>query len=278
MDQAQTLPTALRATFTPGEVALIGAGPGDPSLLTLRAWSLLQQADVVVYDRLVSSELMALLPEHCARHYVGKSRGQHSLSQDKINQLLAELALQGLRVARLKGGDSFIFGRGSEELEFLLQQHISCQIVPGITAASGCTSYAGIPLTHRGVAHSCQFITGHLQENGQLNLPWQSFAEPKKTLVFYMGLSNLAEISKQLIQAGLAAETPAALISNGTCSQQQVVRGKLSELQTMAHHAKLGTPTLIVVGDVVDLFRDYQMDFPALISQPAMELKQAACF
>lgn len=266
MDQATNLPTALQATFSAGEVALIGAGPGDPSLLTLRAWSLLQQADVVVYDRLVSPALMALLPPSCARRYVGKASGQHSLPQDQINQLLADLAQQGLRVARLKGGDPFIFGRGSEELDYLLKRQINCQIVPGITAASGCTAYAGIPLTHRGVAHSCEFITGHLQEDGALHLPWQSLANPKKTLVFYMGLGSLTAISTALIQAGLAADTPAALIGNGTYANQQVVRGSLAQLQEMAHNAELTPPTLTVIGQVVALFDGQQISHPALVS------------
>lgn len=274
MDQTIAFPAALHAAFAPGEVALIGAGPGDPSLLTLRAWSLLQQADAVVYDRLVSPELMALLPERCARHFVGKSSGHHSLPQDKINQLLADLAQQGLRVARLKGGDPFVFGRGSEELDHLLKLHINCQVVPGITAASGCTAYAGIPLTHRGLAHSCQFITGHLQEDGALHLPWKSLAEPKKTLVFYMGLSSLEKISSELIAAGLPADTPAALIGNGTYSNQQVVRGSLAQLQMMADNAYLTPPTLTIIGKVVALFSDHAINHPAHI---AAKIEEALC-
>lgn len=266
MNQLTPLPAALHATFAPGEVALIGAGPGDPSLLTLRAWSLLQQADAVVYDRLVSDELMALIPERCVRHYVGKASGHHSVPQEDTNQLLADLAQQGLKVARLKGGDPFIFGRGSEELDYLLKLQISCQIVPGITAASGCTAYAGIPLTHRGVAQSCQFITGHLQKDGALNLPWQGLAAPNQTLVFYMGLSALEDISNNLMRAGLAADTPAALIGNGTYANQQVVRGTLAQLQDMAATAQLTPPTLTVIGHVVGLFAQQQVQHPAHIS------------
>ncbi len=277
MDQTTALPAALQATFAPGEVALIGAGPGDPSLLTLRAWSLLQQADVVVYDRLVSPELMALLPERCARRYVGKSSGHHSLPQEQINQLLGNLAQQGLRVARLKGGDPFIFGRGSEELDYLLKLQINCQVIPGITAASGCTAYAGIPLTHRGVAHSCEFITGHLQEDGALHLPWKSLANPKKTLVFYMGLSSLEEISSELVRAGLAADTPAALIGNGTYANQQVIRGTLAQLQEMADNGYLTPPTLTVIGKVVALFGDCQVSHPALICHANSEVEEAVC-
>lgn len=277
MDQTSVLPAALQAAFAAGEVALIGAGPGDPSLLTLRAWSLLQQADVVVYDRLVSPELIDMLPERCQRYFVGKSSGQHRLKQEQINQLLADLARQGLRVARLKGGDPFIFGRGSEELDFLLKRQISCQVVPGITAASGCTAYAGIPLTHRGVAHSCQFITGHLQEDGELRLPWKSFVAPNKTLVFYMGLSSLEKISNKLIQAGLAANTPAALIASGTYANQHVVRGTLAELQAMADNAELTPPTLTIIGKVVDLFSHYQVNYPARISHAAVEAEKALC-
>lgn len=266
MDQTTAFPTSLHAAFAPGEVALIGAGPGDPSLLTLRAWSLLQQADAVVYDRLVSAELMALIPQRCARYYVGKASGHHSVPQEHTNQLLADLAQQGLKVARLKGGDPFIFGRGSEELDFLLKLQVSCQVVPGITAASGCTAYAGIPLTHRGVAQSCQFITGHLQKDGALNLQWQSLASPNQTLVFYMGLSALADISNNLMRAGLAADTPAALIGNGTYANQQVVRGTVAQLKEMAASGQLTPPTLTVIGHVVDLFAQQRIQHPAHIS------------
>lgn len=259
MDQPITLPASLSTPFAPGEVALVGAGPGDPGLLTLRAWSLLQQADAVVYDRLVSDDLMALLPTACSRHYVGKTSGYHSLPQPQINQLLADLARQGKRVVRLKGGDPFIFGRGAEELEFLLERGIDCQVVPGITAAAGCSTYAGIPLTHRDLAHSCQFITGHLQENGELHLPWNALAEGNQTLVFYMGLGSLGEISRNLIAAGLPVDTPAALIGNGTRQDQQVVRCSLKQLPSMAEEQQLTPPTLTVIGKVVGLFDGRQV-------------------
>ncbi|MFG3694578.1 uroporphyrinogen-III C-methyltransferase [Stutzerimonas stutzeri] len=263
MDQPTTLPAALGATLAPGEVALVGAGPGDPGLLTLRAWSLLQQADAVVYDRLVSEELMQLLPARCARHYVGKTSGYHSLPQPQINQLLVDLARQNLRVVRLKGGDPFIFGRGAEELEFLLAHGINGQVVPGVTAAAGCSAYAGIPLTHRDLAHSCQFITGHLQEDGALQLPWTSLVEGKQTLVFYMGLAALGEISRNLIAAGLPVDTPAALIGNGTRADQRVVRCSLKQLPSMAQAHQLMPPTLTVIGQVVGLFADTELEFPA---------------
>ncbi len=263
MDQPTLFPASLSATLAPGEVALVGAGPGDPGLLTLRGWSLLQQADAVVYDRLVSEDLMALLPGRCSRHYVGKTSGFHSLPQPQINQLLVDLARTNKRVVRLKGGDPFIFGRGGEELDYLLARGIDCQVVPGITAAAGCTAYAGIPLTHRDVAHSCQFITGHLQENGELRLPWSSLANAKQTLVFYMGLSTLGEISRQLIAAGLPADTPAALIGNGTRDDQQVVRCTLAQLPLMADEKQLTPPTLTVIGRVVDLFAKRRVSFPA---------------
>jgi len=272
-------PAALRATFAPGEVALVGAGPGDPGLLTLRAWSLLQQADVVVYDRLVSPALLALLPAGCARRFVGKTSGYHSLPQEQINQLLVDLALQDQRVVRLKGGDPFIFGRGAEELEFLLARGIDCQVVPGITAASGCSTYAGIPLTHRDLAQSCQFITGHLQQDGALNLPWQSLASGGQTLVFYMGLASLGAISRELINAGLPADTPAALIGNGTRDDQQVVRGSLQQLEQLAQEHRLSAPTLTVIGQVVGLFADQQLTHPArLRAQPVLAERGAvAC-
>jgi uroporphyrin-III C-methyltransferase len=263
MDQPTTLPASLGATLAPGEVALVGAGPGDPGLLTLRAWSLLQQADAVVYDRLVSDDLMKLIPERCARHYVGKTSGYHSLPQPQINQLLVDLAQQNLRVVRLKGGDPFIFGRGAEELEYLLARGINGQVVPGITAAAGCSAYAGIPLTHRDLAHSCQFITGHLQEDGALQLPWSSLVEGKQTLVFYMGLASLGEISRNLIAAGLPVDTPAALIGNGTHADQRVVRCTLKQLPSMAQAQQLKPPTLTVIGQVVGLFANQSLEFPA---------------
>ncbi|MDR8363806.1 uroporphyrinogen-III C-methyltransferase [Pseudomonas sp. JL3] len=263
MHPSIVLPAALASPFRPGEVALVGAGPGDPRLLTLRAWSLLMQADAVVYDRLISPELLTLIPLTCARHYVGKASGCHSLPQEQINELLADLADRGQRVVRLKGGDPFIFGRGAEELEYLLQRNIDCQVVPGITAASGCSAYAGIPLTHRDLVNSCRFITGHLQRDGELQLPWSSLADSSQTLVFYMGLSNLGIIALRLIEAGMAADTPAALISNGTRPDQHVARGKLHQLPTLALDCPPGIPTLTVIGKVVDLFATQQQEYPA---------------
>ncbi|MDM8350271.1 uroporphyrinogen-III C-methyltransferase [Pseudomonas sp. sp1636] len=277
MDQPIALPASLCAAFAPGEIALVGAGPGDPGLLTLRAWSLLQQADTVVYDRLVSQALMDLLPADCIRHYVGKTSGHHSLPQPQINQLLVDLAHQGLRVVRLKGGDPFIFGRGAEELEYALERGIDCQVVPGITAASGCSAYAGIPLTHRDLAHSCQFITGHLQEDGELKLPWSSLAQGGQTLVFYMGLASLGEISQQLIAAGLPADTPAALIGNGTRADQQVARGTLLQLPAMADRHLLTPPTLTVIGKVVDLFAGLNLEYPARLRGHAYCQMEAVC-
>ncbi len=272
MPASIVLPAALQSPFRPGEVALVGAGPGDPGLLTLRAWSLLMQADAVVYDRLISSQLLGLIPLICARHYVGKAAGCHSLPQPQINELLADLADQGQRVVRLKGGDPFIFGRGAEELEYLLARGIDCQVVPGITAAAGCSTYAGIPLTHRDLVNSCRFITGHLQREGDLNLPWQSLADDSQTLVFYMGLSNLGTIAAQLIAAGLAADTPAALISNGTRPDQQVLRGTLQQLPEMARACAEGLPTLTVIGKVVGLFAHQVLEHPARL-RPALPLQ-----
>ncbi|WP_434610593.1 uroporphyrinogen-III C-methyltransferase [Pseudomonas sp. R1-7] len=275
MPASIVLPAALQSSFRPGEVALVGAGPGDPGLLTLRAWSLLMQADAVVYDRLISPQLLSLIPLACARHYVGKAAGCHSLPQPQINQLLADLADQGQRVVRLKGGDPFIFGRGAEELEYLLSRGIDCQVVPGITAAAGCTAYAGIPLTHRDLVNSCRFITGHLQRDGELVLPWQSLADDSQTLVFYMGLSNLRTIAERLMAAGLAADTPAALISNGTRPDQQVLRGTLGELPEMAQACADGLPTLTVIGKVVGLFAQQPVQHPARI-HPVQQAKPYA--
>ncbi|MBH3422519.1 uroporphyrinogen-III C-methyltransferase [Pseudomonas gessardii] len=276
MHSSHALPSVLHSPFHPGEVALVGAGPGDPRLLTLRAWSLLMQADAVVFDRLISAELLTLIPLTCARHYVGKASGYHSLPQEQINELLAELAQQGQRVVRLKGGDPFVFGRGAEELEYLLAQGVSCQVVPGITAASGCSAYAGIPLTHRDLVNSCRFVTGHLQRDGELKLPWDSLADSSQTLVFYMGLSNLAMIAERLIGAGLSADTPAALICNGARADQQVHRGTLRLLPALALMCEPGVPTLTVIGQVVELFADAALHYPASLAPAHLAVSRVA--
>ncbi len=261
-----------KAILNAGEVALVGSGPGDVELLTLRALRFVEQADVTIYDRLVSDEILALLPENTEKFYVGKEQAKHCVPQDKINQLLLEHAKQGKRVLRLKGGDPFIFGRGGEEAEYLLQNGVSCHICPGITAASGCTSYAGIPLTHRGVAQGCTFITGHMQNNGQLNLPWQSLVSKQQTVVFYMGINTLDKITEQLIAHGRAPETPAALIRKGTQADQQVFRGKLSELNQLVKKYNITPPTLIIIGEVVDQLTSAQLNTPGFLS--ATEYKQ----
>jgi len=243
-----------RSQLQPGEVALVGSGPGDPELLTLKAFRFIQQAEVVVYDRLVSEEIMAMLPEKCERYYVGKEQAKHCVPQDGINQMLVDQAKLGKRVLRLKGGDPFVFGRGGEEAEVLLAAGVNCHVAPGITSASGCTTYAGIPLTHRGVAQGCSFITGHLQNDGQLNLPWQSLTAKTQTIVFYMGINTLPVITEELIKHGREANTPAALIRKGTRPDQEVYRGTLATLPEMVEKYKITPPTLIVIGDVVDIF------------------------
>jgi uroporphyrin-III C-methyltransferase len=254
-----------KSTLQPGEVALVGSGPGDAELLTIRALRFIEQADVAIYDRLVSDEIMALLPPNCERLYVGKEQAKHCVPQDKINELLVTYAQQGRKVLRLKGGDPFIFGRGGEEAEFLLKNGISCHLCPGITAASGCTTYAGIPLTHRGVAQGCTFITGHIQNDGQLNLPWQSLSCSSQTVVFYMGINTLSSITEQLIKHGRDKNTPAALIRKGTQPEQQIFRGKLSSLADLAAEHKVTPPTLIVIGDVVNQLTDIALTTPGFL-------------
>lgn len=235
-----------------GEVYLVGAGPGDPDLLTFKALRLMQRADVVVYDRLVSEPILAMCRKDAEFIYVGKARADHALPQQNINSLLVELAKSGKRVCRLKGGDPFIFGRGGEEIEELAAYKVPFQVVPGITAAAGCASYAGIPLTHRDHAQSVRFVTGHLRD-GQPDLPWSELIHPQQTLVLYMGLVSLAPIREALLNHGMDGNTPVALISKGTTPQQQVLVGTLNTIMTQFQECPLPAPTLIIVGSVVSL-------------------------
>ncbi|WP_313626782.1 siroheme synthase CysG [Kosakonia sp.] len=232
-----------------GEVVLVGAGPGDAGLLTLKGLQQIQQADVVVYDRLVSDEIMNLVRRDADRVFVGKRAGYHCVPQEEINQILLREAQSGKRVVRLKGGDPFIFGRGGEELETLCHAGIPFSVVPGITAASGCSAYSGIPLTHRDYAQSVRLVTGHLKTGGELD--WANLAAEKQTLVFYMGLNQAATIQAQLIEHGMQADMPVALVENGTSVQQKVVSGDLTQLGELAHQVQ--SPALIIVGRVVGL-------------------------
>ncbi|EKO3517612.1 uroporphyrinogen-III C-methyltransferase [Vibrio fluvialis] len=246
----QTWSKIARSQLQPGEVALVGAGPGDPELLTVKALSYLQQADVVLYDYLVSDDIMALIPSDTILVCVGKRAGHHSVPQEKTNQLLVDFAKQGHRVVRIKGGDPFMFGRGGEELEVLFDAGVQFQVIPGITAAAGATAYAGIPLTHRDYAQSALFVTGHLKAEAA-DMDWSTLARSQQTLVIYMGLMKSSTIATQLIEHGRNASTPIAIIERGTQSTQKVFRGVLSELPQLAAHAQ--SPSLIVIGEVVTL-------------------------
>ncbi len=240
-----------------GEVYLVGAGPGDPDLLTFKALRLMQRAEVVLYDRLVSQPILDMVRRDAEFIYVGKRRAEHAVDQRDINQLLVDHALQGKRVLRLKGGDPFIFGRGGEEIDLLAQNHIPFQVVPGITAASGCAAYAGIPLTHRDYAQSVRFITGHLKE-GALSLSDQDLVHDNQTLVFYMGLVALKEICEQLIAIGRAKDTPCALIEQGTTEKQRVHLSDLANIYTLVESRNVKAPTLFIIGGVVKLHEKLQ--------------------
>lgn len=234
-------------------VMLVGAGPGDPDLLTVKALRLLGEVDVVVYDRLVAKSILSLIPEGTERIFAGKQANKHFLPQDEINDLLVTLAKSGKRVMRLKGGDPFVFGRGGEEALHLVQHGIPFEVVPGITSSAGCAAYAGIPLTHRNLAHGVRFVTGHTTGSEALSLDWQSLADPDTTLVVYMGMTNVHEISAQLIAHGLEGNTPVAIINMGTRPQQRSIITNLTELPTSLEAAKIKGATLFVIGRVVSL-------------------------
>jgi uroporphyrin-III C-methyltransferase / precorrin-2 dehydrogenase / sirohydrochlorin ferrochelatase len=235
-----------------GAVFLVGAGPGDPELLTLRALKLMQRADVALYDNLISPAVLDLLPAATERIYVGKRRADHGMRQEEINALLVRHARAGKHVVRLKGGDPFIFGRGGEEIDSLSANGIPFEVVPGITAALGVAAYAGIPLTHRDCAQSCVFVTGHLKD-GSMDLDWTALARPRQTIVVYMGLPGLPMLCAELPKHGLSATTPAAIVQQGTSVTQRVVTGTLRTLPGRAERAGLHGPTLIIIGDVVRL-------------------------
>ncbi|MBC7005170.1 uroporphyrinogen-III C-methyltransferase [Photobacterium sp. BZF1] len=257
-----------------GKVELVGAGPGDPMLLTLRAMQSIEQADVIVYDRLVSKEIRACFPATTQTLYVGKAKGEHSVSQEAINELLVELAWQGKTVCRLKGGDAFIFGRGSEEMLVLKAAEVPVEVVPGITAAAGCTSYAGIPLTHRGYSQGCTFVTGHAEQS--LDLNWQALAQLEHTLVFYMGVTKSALIRDKLLAGGAAPTTPVALVEKGCCPEQRTVTGQLQHLPELVERHQVISPALIVVGEVVALSEQLQWLSQAADLQQQKQLKLSA--
>lgn len=252
-----------------GKVFLVGAGPGDPELLTLKAARLIGAADVVVYDRLIPAEILSLIPEGAARIYVGKQAGHHCVPQPEINRMLVRLARSGRQVVRLKGGDPFIFGRGCEEADALDRAGIPYEVVPGITAAQGCAAAARVPLTHRGLARSVRLVTGHCKSDEPLDLDWASLADPDTTLVVYMGLANVAEITARLIAFGLPQETPVLAVSHGTTRRERRVRTCLVALPGAMEEAALAAPALFIIGRVAALATDLELDADATKSSTA---------
>lgn len=239
-----------------GKVYLVGGGPGDPGLLTVKALDLLHRADVVVYDRLVSKDVLDLIPDGVSRIAVGKAAGHHTMKQEEINELLANLAATGRSVVRLKGGDPFIFGRGSEEAMHLRRRGIDFEVVPGVTAAAACSAYAGVPLTHRGLSRGVRLVTGHFRDDEPIDLDWRALADPDATLVIYMGLTNVARICEGLAKAGVDSTMPAVAIQDGTTDRQRRVFGDLATLPERVHQAGLAAPVLLVIGRTVDLAKD----------------------
>ena len=241
----------------PGTVYLIGSGPGDLDLLTLRAARLIGEADAVVYDHLIADGVLELVRPDAQKIYVGKETSNHTVPQDELNLLLVRLAREGKKVVRLKGGDPFIFGRGGEEIETLFEFGIAFEVVPGVTAAAGCAAYAGIPLTHRDHAQAVVFVTGHLRD-GSVNLDWPALARPNQTVVFYMGVGGIDEICRQMIAHGLPGNHPAAVVQNGTTSRQRVLTADLTTLPGKVQAAGVTSPALIIVGTVVSLQQKLQ--------------------
>ena len=245
-------------------VYIVGSGPGDPELLTVKAHRLLQEADVIVYDRLVSDEILKLVRPEAKRIFAGKAARDHFMPQEEINQTLVDCAKQGGIIVRLKGGDPFIFGRGSEEAQYLTEHGVSFQIVPGISASAGCGAYAGIPLTHRGLCTGVRFVTGHCRDGQHLDLNWQSLADPDTTLVIYMGLINVQKITDELIKHGLPANTPAAAVEKGTTPDQRTILTTLEELPSCIQKAELRAPSLLIIGKVVELSNELAWVKPSL--------------